>query len=658
MKEAKWLLLLVLVTFSALSAPARPQAGDPSIVGQWGPVLGTSSVARHAVLLPNGKVLYWPTGSGIYLWDIAANTHTKLDYGRNIFCSGHSFLEDGRLLITGGHDRTNGKGLADAVIFNYRNNSFTRTADMNDRRWYPTNATLADGHVLVASGSVDPSYTNNPLQQIWNPATGTWRDLTGAVRSMPLYPFLFLAPNGKVFNPGPNTDTRYLDTAGTGSWSFVANRSIYRDYGSAVMYDDGKVILIGGQDPPLAHCEVIDLNLPSPTWRTVSSMSIARRQINATIMADGKVLVTGGGSTPGFDEPSGAVFHAEAWDPAAEAWTNMASYQRFRLYHSVALLLPDGRIWSAGDDDQSNYEVFSPPYLFKGARPVIDTAPSGVSFGQSFFVGTPDGAAVENVHLIRLGSVTHAFNQEQRILKPTFSRVTGGLSVAAPTDPAKCPPGPYMLFLLNGNGVPSVARILRVGTTSDPIPPAPLAPSNLTATAVSGSQINVSWTDNANNEDGFLLERSTDGTTFVRLASLGANVTSYSNGGLTAGTTYHYRVRAQNAGGYSVYSNTASATPQAATTPPAAPTGLTAASVSQTQINLSWTDNSANEDGFIVEISLDGVSWTEKGRVGPNVTTFASGGLNKRTFYHHRVRSFNAAGVSAPTNTTKTRTFA
>lgn len=250
--------------------------------------------------------------------------------GYNIFCTGHSHLSDGRLLVTGGHI-TNGNGLPDASLYNAFNNTWTRLADMNNGRWYPTNVTLANGEALTISGSYGDPAVNNSLPQVW---TGSaWRSLTGAVLSLPLYPAMHLAPNGKVFLAGPGQTTRCLDTAGAGAWSTVADRQFgSRSYGSSVLYDNGKVAFIGG-----------------------------------------------------------------------------------------------------GDDNRSA-EVYSPPYLFKGARPSISSAPASTGYGQSFFVGTPNGASIEDVTWLRLGSVTHATNMDQRINHLGFWRTTNGLTVTAPSS--------------------------------------------------------------------------------------------------------------------------------------------------------------------------------------------------------------------------------
>ena len=230
---------------------------------------------------------------------------------------------------------------------------------------------------------------------------------------------------------------------------------------------------MGGVDPPTSAAEVIDLNAPTAAWRLVASMANARRQINATLLPDGKVLVTGGTSGPGFNNTATPVFAAEMWDPATERWTTMASAQAPRLYHSAALLLPDGRVLTTGGDDITQVELYSPPYLFAGARPSITAVPAAVSFGQSYFVETPDAANIAKVRWIRLGSVTHAFNMNQRINSLSFSQAPGGLNVVSPSNPNLAPPGHYLLFILNANGVPSIAKIVQLGGSTAPAPALP-----------------------------------------------------------------------------------------------------------------------------------------------------------------------------------------
>src|SRR4051812_36396521 len=206
----------------------------------------------------------------------------------------------------------------------------------------------------------------------------------------------------------------------------------------------------------------------TPAWTSVASRHHARRQQNATLLPDGTVLVTGGSSASGFDVPSGSVYAAELWNPATNTWTTLASAAKYRGYHSWALLLPDGRVLSAGGQlnqagqaNGSNAEVFSPPYLFKGARPTITSAPTSVAYGQTALIGTSD--SITKVSWIRLSAVTHAFNQEQRFMPLSFAAGTGGVNVTFPANGNISPPGYYMLFLLNSAGVPSIAKIIKIG---------------------------------------------------------------------------------------------------------------------------------------------------------------------------------------------------
>jgi hypothetical protein len=230
---------------------------------------------------------------------------------------------------------------------------------------------------------------------------------------------------------------------------------------------------MGGSDPPdgepTSTAELIDLDDTAPSWRYTDPMTYARRQFNATLLPDGKVVVTGGTGSAGFSEPAGAVHAAEEWDPSTEKWTVWASNQVTRVYHSTTLLLPDGRLLHTGSGDgpglprELSAEIFSPPYLFQGPRPGIASAPEAVGYGQGFFLATAEAGRVVRATLVRLSSVTHGFDQNQRFVELTFRRTPGGLTVTAPGWGALAPPGPYLLFILTSAGVPSVARVLRLG---------------------------------------------------------------------------------------------------------------------------------------------------------------------------------------------------
>lgn len=476
------------------SVRVRIQDDDQtSTKGSWTAVTEWPVVPIHAHVLPTGSVMFWDRhghGEGWnglpHIWDPERDAFRVLaNPGYDVFCSGHSLTAEGHLLITGGHI-DNGVGDKKSVLFNPFTEEWTKQPDMNDGRWYPTNVGLANGDVLVLAGTSTGDAVVNPLPQVWETATHTWRDLSSAVHgSRPewahYYPFSFLAPNGHVFVAGPQQMARYLDTSGTGRWSDVAPSALTcREYGSSVMYDDGKVLIVGGnaclpdswpeKNFPTASAEVIDLAATQPVWRSVAPLSVGRRQHTATILPDGQVLVTGGTAMRGKDTAAGGVFYPELWDPVTEQWTLLAGHVRYRGYHSVAMLLPDGRVLVGGgghpdpEDGKAepNVEIFSPPYLQRGSRPAIADAPARVAYGETFDVATPDADRIGTVTWLRLSSVTHAFNQNQRINRLAFTRTADGLRVTAPTDPNLAPPGHYMLFILDREGTPSVAAIVQI----------------------------------------------------------------------------------------------------------------------------------------------------------------------------------------------------
>ena len=209
-------------------------------------------------------------------------------------------------------------------------------------------------------------------------------------------------------------------------------------------------------------------------------------------------------------------------------------------------------------------------------------------------------------------------------------------------------------FTSSLSGITVTNGRLNIGNFLPP-PSPPSAPSNLTAGAVSPPQIDLAWTDNSTNEDGFSVERCTGAGCgdFVQIGSVGPNVTAFSNPGLAANTTYRYRVRAFNAGGNSDYSLEAEATTAGPLAAPAAPSNLTAEGVSSRTIALNWQDNSTNEQGFKIERCQNQScnNFSQVATVGANVTTFTDPNRVRGKAYGYRVRAYNAAGNSAYSNT-------
>jgi Domain of unknown function (DUF1929)/Calx-beta domain/Galactose oxidase, central domain len=507
--------------------------GNPSVVGRWSFFPDLPFFPIHVHVLPTGKVLMWPgdvsspggtSGNDVYSWDPATGATALLSRpGYDLFCAGHVFLADGRLFAAGGHIQLN-VGLPNASTYDAFNNLWTRVPSMSAGRWYPTATVLGNGDVLVISGSINTSLGQNLLPSVFQVQSDTWRDLTSAQLGVDLYPRMHLAPDGRVFNSAPSTLSRLLNTSGTGGWTAVANHAVgvYRDYGSSVIYGAGKILVAGGGDPPTPTAEVIDLNAPNPAWRQVSSMASPRRQHSAQVLPDGKVLVTGGTSGAGFNNVSTPVFAAEMWNPTTESWTAMASAQLPRVYHSNLVLLPDGRLQSTGGNGITQVELFEPPYLFAGPRPTISAIPGSVGHDQTFFVGTADAASIAQVTLLSLPSVTHAFDHNQRFNRLSFTPAAGGLNVVAPSANL-APPGPYMLFILNSNGVPSVASIVRTTGSASTVPTlSSLAPNSA---AVGGPAFTLTI-----NGDGFVSgsvvrwNGSSRATTFVNASRLTAAI--------------------------------------------------------------------------------------------------------------------------------------
>ena len=438
--------------------------GTAALVGQWSAVIPAPMVQVHQNLLLDGRVLSFGGSNGIpQVFDPATGSFTAVPISSVMFCSGHTWLPDGRLLVSGG-GTGNGLGHPNSDIFDPTTASWIVGPNMAYARWYPTNTTLPTGEVLTAAGA-DENGNPVPIPEIGDGTT--WRQLTGASLALPNYPRNFVAPDGRIFTAGPSQQSRWLDVTGAGSWSAGPSMNYgSRTYGSAVMYEAGKIMFVGGNSTPTNTAEIIDLNQVNPQWTYTGSLTYARWNLNATVLPTGDVLVTGGVNGD-RSNPALKVNATELWNPTSGTWTLLASSAPLlRGYHSTTLLLPDGRLIHSGGGagggtvENLNYEVFSPPYLFKGARPAVTDVTGSAGYGQVLTVQTPDAASITKVTLIRFGSVTHAFDEGQRLISLSFSESGGAISVTLPTSRNIAPPGPYMLFLVNGNGVPSVGKVL------------------------------------------------------------------------------------------------------------------------------------------------------------------------------------------------------
>jgi len=480
-----------LVALFLLTAASVAQ---PNVQGQWITLPYTMPINPvHVALLHTGKVLV-VSGSGnvagntnyqAAIWDPQANTISTQPVAWDMFCNGMVVLPDGRPFIMGGtlqYDPFHGE--LRTSVFAPATGSFTDAQNMAHGRWYPTATTLGDGRVMVFSGLNETGGTNTSVE-IYTAGTG-WGTASTASWTPPLYPRMHLLPNGKVFYSGAATQSRTFDPS-TKIWSNVAttNYSGTRTYGSSVLLSltpannyDPRVFIMGGGNPSIQSTEVIDLGASTPAWKYGPIMSQPRIEMNAVILPSGQVLALGGSYND--EDTTTASLNADLFDANAASVGPAGANAYARLYHSVALLLPDATVWLAGGNPQrgtyeQHMEIYQPPYLFTfgnggtalATRPTISSAPANISYGNAFTVQTPDAANITSVVLVRNGAVTHAFDMDQRVVGLVFTPGSGTLTVTAPPNGNIAPPGYYMLFLLNNAGVPSVASFVEVAQAPD-----------------------------------------------------------------------------------------------------------------------------------------------------------------------------------------------
>ncbi|KAF7925190.1 hypothetical protein BELL_0518g00010 [Botrytis elliptica] len=519
--------------------------GDKTVHGEWAPKFKLGNCAIHLHLLPTGKVLYWGRRSAVHSMDYwTLNEHKTHVYildvdtleskrtaedpmnedelSVNLFCAGHTFQPDGTLIIFGGHV-LDGFGEDQACVYDPFQDRWTVMPMMAAGRWYPSAITLSDGRGLVVSGS-SQDVTNpviNLVPQIWDSHSSTWGIVqTPLVDIFALYPRLYHVPDGRIFMAGPLRSSRFLDLnahGGHGEWSSDADSPFrnagQREYAASAMYDSGKILYVGGGGgdavPPTNAAEIIDLNDPKPRWEYTTEIGHGRRHSFATTLPDGTVLVTGGTKGLGFNDlsPGQPVHEPELWDPTTTEWSTMAPEDDDRCYHHTALLLPDGRVLSAGggeyDPDNQKRpnepehtlitgQIFSPPYLFKGERPTVSKPPEVIEYGQQFKVTVGEHDVIGKVSWTRLGSVTHSHNMNQSFQFLRFKTSGTEVTIEAPKNHHLAPPGHYMLFLVSEEGVPAVAPIMLLRPDVEiPVQPQ-LPPGVSTQNAVLERNIGVS----------------------------------------------------------------------------------------------------------------------------------------------------------------------
>lgn len=449
----------------------------------------------HAALLRNGRVLFIPHGHfahmpDTFLWDPTAGNPENAFFfpdnqpDDNLYCSGHSFLSDGKLLVAGGGGagpaNVNRAWKFDPVAGT--NGTWTQTAsDMHHARWYPTIVTLGGRRIMVIAGR-----PNDSKIEVYNETSDSFVEVSlpeGGERSFPqTYPGMHLLPGGEIFytrtgfgNAGPGANngdptpgTPYFRFTGpySGEWIVVEDtmESPNRVKGMSVPLLLGplagsyitKVMVVGGNGSDTA--EIADLSILTPLWGTSTTVpGGGRSNANVVLLPDNTVFVCGGATLT-----NEAVLPCALYDPMTNNWSQMDSLSYRRAYHSVALLLPSGQVMVTGDVNQT-IEIFNPPYLYRGARPDIANSPDMVHHDRTFDVETPQAADIGRVVFVRPIAVTHQTDTEQRVIALSFTRSGNTLQVKAPNGNhphPMAPRGHYMLFVINEEGVPSVGRFI------------------------------------------------------------------------------------------------------------------------------------------------------------------------------------------------------
>jgi fibronectin type 3 domain-containing protein len=467
------------------------------------------------------------------IWDPTGATQSSITVQNmeyDVFCSGTAALPDGRALVVGGTSDYSFTGDNRASIFDPATERFVQSQSMVDGRWYATATTLGDGRVMAFSGLGLSGATNNTVEiyDLKNAGAG-WSSPVSAPFSPPLYPKMFLLPNGKVFYTGQGSGRSangWIFDPGPKTWAQSVATSRDRHYGSAVLlpllppsYTPKVMNFGGGGNPATNTTEIIDLSAVSPSWTPGPDMSTARIQMNAIILPNGTVLAEGG--SVNNESPNPASNHADLYDPISNSFSSGGTASYSRLYHSVALLLPDATVMSMGSNPgpRGNYEpaieIYRPAYLFDSSNQLIPAAnrpsitgisPGVIGYNAPFSVTYTSTSPVNSAVLVRPGSATHTSDMDQRLIglcgpspqpQCNGSAGSGTLNLTSPPHGNIAPPGYYMLFLLDSTGVPSVAQFIQLSPYSTTPPNGTITSPTSDITIAAGSMVSFGTTSSA-----------------------------------------------------------------------------------------------------------------------------------------------------------------
>ena len=450
------------------------QAQTPS----WSPVFDLPLNAVHTSLLPNGKVLMWgriEENDLPIIWDPATKTYVSVPTPNvNVFCTGHNFLADGSLIVAGGHIAYD-IGTKDLLAFDSYRNVWKRLPDMKYDRWYPGALTLANGQVFITAGTYTDStgaIKGRQYPEIYDPESNTITELTnGYFRDFKYYPNIYNTTDTKIMMNRPVLGYRKLNPFNTTNvWAGSDPSGFKFEQFSFARYLPNKVLSVSSiKDADFKVTGRFDAN--TNVWTRLADSVGGRRDCDTTILANGQVLITGGSSV--FADPTTATLQSELYDPATDTLTVGPSESIARVYHSSAVLLPDGSVLKVGSGSggspknvrQKNGEIYYPWYYNSPTRPVITFTPDILSYGSTNSITVNTAKPLREAALIRLGSSTHGLNYSQvyvPIILGNTSTATAN-TVKVPSSKGDIPPGPYMLVLVNTDGEPSVGKMVTVG---------------------------------------------------------------------------------------------------------------------------------------------------------------------------------------------------
>lgn len=478
-----------------------PGPAGPDVTGQW-----TISAAAmplrtiHSTLLRDGRLLLI-AGSGndpneftsgsfkASVWDPVANTFTNLTTPEDMFCSGHVTLADGRVLIAGGtlnfpgtDGAINFEGGKFSYVFDPVTMAFTKISDMADGHWYPTLTKLANGDVWAAGGLNEQS-DGTVATEMFSANQFRWLGLNEVPQTWTYwgtYPHMFLMADGRMFYTGAHTFGNQRPGTGASIYDWrtaqVADlpglrETNLRDQAGSVLLPPAQnqqfMIVGGGNTEQYAFgtdlVDIINLNAATPAY--VPGPSVpggGRTYINLVTLPDRTVLATGGAHGNRGEE----VISSSTYDPVANQWRDTADDPIGRGYHSSAILLPDGRVAVLGSNPGDNsfelrISVYSPPYLFKGARPTVTPAAATIGYGQTVSLAVTGDVVAAS--LTSPTSATHQTDTNTRLVDLPITGTGGTRQATVPANANLLPPGPYMLTVLSSTGVPSVAKWVMVG---------------------------------------------------------------------------------------------------------------------------------------------------------------------------------------------------